>query len=319
MCPITKQPHASPRKMVLIDYGLWAMAYIAFAGMAAFDYDLLRKVKAHGKVRMKREKENSEEDQSNSNSEEESIDVGTFQSKLTTLENERHLPSVEDIYSLLKAAFTSINKEDLVLLQSILMDILVLQPWTRNLDAQEEKALFKMEQIAKKSKEKVVDLTGEQEVESDDELGNIGKVNFCTLLPPASAASRKIPLNKVAAPKEKMTTPQDKEMNTNNTASGGESAKKTFGDADDLLTSVAKVATSTATKSPKIAQITLRESFGKEDDSDTEDDDDDEFLQAETTRGAQKALSAQRNFEDYDNDSEDFEGMSNMYIYELTY
>ena len=57
-------------KKMLDDYGTWAMAHIVFAGMATFDYDLLRRVKIAGKVRgnvIKKERDDSEIDEEGSN------------------------------------------------------------------------------------------------------------------------------------------------------------------------------------------------------------------------------------------------------------
>lgn len=75
--PVTGKPHSKSSKM-LDDYGTWAMAHIAFAGMATFDYDLMRRVKIAGKARgnvIKKEHAESEDDDEGSNNSD--IELGT--------------------------------------------------------------------------------------------------------------------------------------------------------------------------------------------------------------------------------------------------
>jgi hypothetical protein len=67
--PFTGTPHSRSSKM-MDSFGTWAMAHIVFAGMATFDYDLLRRVKFPSKVRgtvIKKECEGSEDDEEGSN------------------------------------------------------------------------------------------------------------------------------------------------------------------------------------------------------------------------------------------------------------
>ena len=301
--PITGKPHSKSSKM-LDDYGTWAMAHIVFAGMATFDYDLLRRVKIAGKVRgnvIKKEREESEDDEVGSNNSDiESGEIGTLASKLTMLKSDRSLPSINDIYSLLKNAITNIDNSNLGLLQSILMDVLVLQPWTRNLDGSEEKAIYRMENVVNKSG-KCVDLTVDTIEISDDDLEIIQKVNFSDL-PTTNGRSAKQPLNHAATPIAKGGN-EKKSPRT-------ESTTKTIGDIDEQTSSNKKAnASSIGKKCPERKGVALQHSYEVESESDTEDEEETDNLNAETLSGACKQLAILQNASYEDDDEADFEGM----------
>ena len=303
-CQITGKPHSKSSKM-LDDYGIWAMAHIAFAGMATFDYDLLRRVKMTTKVRgtvIKKEREDSEDEEEGCiNSDFESCEMGTLASKLTILENDRSLPSINDIYSLLKNAISNIDKNKLGLLQSILKDLLVLQPWTRNLDGTEEKTIYRMENVVNTSG-KVVDLSIDTTEKSDDDMEIIAKVNF-SALPSTYAGSTKKPINHVA-------TPVAKGGNAKKSTST-ESTAKQIGDLDDQTSAPVKTPSSIGKKSPVCQRFPLQHSYGKEDDSDTDDDDEGDYRNAANVPQARKSFSQKHGTRiiDDDDDNDDFVGM----------
>ena len=302
-CPITQRPHAKSAKM-MESFGTWAMAHIVFAGMATFDYDLLRTVKTASKARgtiLKGEKEPSEDDKDGSNSDDDSIDVGTFASKLNTLENELSLPSIDDIHSLLRSAFLRIDNKDLGLLQSILRDLLVLQPWTRSLDAKEEKTLSRMEAIANRSKTNVVDLTADTKENSDDDLSSFQKVNFSAITTTAAGTKKQAV--------QQSTTPASQVPASKITkSSNGSSSKKGF-DIDAQITSFHRQETSKQKISPFAFGNALQTSFGKNDDMDTDSDGDNRLQFAGSEKAAKRALAnSEQDYEDYD--VEGFEGRS---------
>lgn len=309
--PITGKPHSKSSKM-LDDYGTWAMAHIVFAGMATFDYDLLRRVKIAGKVRgnvIKKERDDSEIDEEGSNNSDiESGDIGTLASKITILENDRCLPSINDIYSLLKNAISNIDNSKLGLLQSILMDVLVLQPWTRNLDGSEEKTIYRMENVVNKSG-KCVDLTVDTIEISDDDMETIGKVNFSDL-PTTNAKSVKQPINHAATPIAKGGNAK--------IFSSTESTAKTIGDLDDQTSAPRKASTSSrGKKSPERKGVALQRSYEDAAQSDTDDEVEDDDLNAETMREAIQNLATfqHANYEDDDDtDDADFQGMYGIVI-----
>ena len=295
--PVTGKRHSKSSKM-LDDYGTWAMAHIAFAGMATFDYDLLRRIKVAGKARgnvIKKEEPESEEDEEGSpNSDNELRDNGTLASKLTILENDLALPSIIDIYSLLKNAICNIDTNNLGLLQSILMDVLVLQSWTRNLDGLEEKAVYRLENVVNKSG-KIVDLTQDTNENSDDDMDVIQKVKFGAI-PTTNTASMKIPINPAR-------TPTAKGGNTKISKSA-ESTSKMVGDMDEQTSTSRTTSTDFSKKSPGNLGVSLQPSFGNGETSDTEDEDMDDSLNAETEKGARRQLKILQK-DHYDDDAVD--------------
>ena len=300
--PVTGTPHTRSSQM-LDDFGTWAMAHIAFAGMAAFDYDLLRKVKTSGKARghvFKREVEEKADDEDGSNnSDNESIDVGTLASKLTTLENELSLPCIDDIYTLLKSAISTIDNNKLGLLQSILMDMIVLQPWTRNLDGIEEKELSRMENVGQKSGLKITDLSQDH---SDDDLTTLHNLNFSDL--PTSLIGKKQPL-------QLASTPSAKVSKTNTSSGSAKSTTKTLENLDDQLSVPRSSKPIIPRKSPHPTGVTLVASFPSSFVDGSESEEEIDVINAETTQGAQKVLAAMKDNNDDDDDIDDdyFDGM----------
>ena len=311
-CPITGKPHSKSSKM-LDNYGIWAMAHIAYAGMATFDYDLLRRVKMTSKVRgtvIKKEREESADDEVECiNSDFESCEVGSLASKITILEHDQSLPSIDDIYSLLKQAISNIDNTNLELLQSILKDVLVLQPWTRNLDGSEEKTLYRMENVVNKSR-KVINLTEDTTEISDDDMQTIAKVNF-SALPSTHAGSTKKPVNLVATPVGNGGNAK-KSSNTDSTA-------KKIGDQDEQRSAQRKTPTSMEKKSQENERLPLQQSFAPGDYSDTDEDEEYDGISTATAKGAMKSVADKQNssFNDDDDDDDDFEGMF-LYLYNIT-
>jgi hypothetical protein len=299
---------------MLDDYGVYAMAHIVYAGMATFDYDLVRRVKMSSKVRgtmIKKEKEESADDEEDCiNSDFESCEVGSLASKITILENDRSLPSIDDIYSLLKHAISNIDNTNLGLLQSILKDILVLQPWTRTLDGSEEKTLYRMENVVNKSG-KVINLTEDTAEISDDDMQTIAKVNFSEL-PSTHAGSTKNPVNHVA-------TPVGKGDNAKKSSSTESTAKK-IGDQDERTSALRKTPTSMEKKSLERKNTSLHHSYGKGDCSDTDEDEENDSTNATTAKRAMKSVRDKQNssFDDDDDDDDDNDHFGGMFIYLYT-
>ena len=121
-------------------------------------------------------------------------EVCTLTSTMTSLEKESLVPTITDLQALLKSAFSTMTKDDQYLYQSILMDIQVLQPWCRKLDYAEVKALTRMENLAK-SKSKLVDLTNQDDGDSDDE-GAFIKLSF-QQIPQSLKQGKKTPIANV--------------------------------------------------------------------------------------------------------------------------
>lgn len=244
---------------------------------------------------IKKEEAESEEDEEGSpNSDIELGDNGILASKLTILENDLSLPSVIDIYSLLKNAICNIDTNNLGLLQSILMDVLVLQSWTRNLDGLEEKAIYRMDNVVNKSG-KIVDLTQDTTENSDDDMDVIQKVKFGDL-PTTNTASMKIPINPAR-------TPTAKGGNTKISKSA-ESTSKMVGDMDEQTSTSRTTSTAIRRKSPGNLAVSLQQSFGRGQQSDTEDEEMDDNLNAETEEGARRQLKNLQN-DRYDDDADD--------------
>ena len=140
--PITHEFHQS-FKATSSHVGIHAMAFIAQAGFAFFEQHLLRIYTSFG-ARPKKDKDIAyDEDRDDDDT---SADTTSLTSALLTLEKNAVLPTIADLMPFLKKAFSGMPKEDLALFQSILMDIWVLQPWTRRLDYREERLITKMEQ-----------------------------------------------------------------------------------------------------------------------------------------------------------------------------
>jgi len=169
--PLSKKLHATAKEAA--DYmGTYTMAHIALAGCAYFDLGKLSKQqltlqgKSHIKKENKKDVSSSDEVEEDSNYEKDCHIEGMTQA-IGQLIDDNTLPTVEEVQSILKKAFTSLKDNEHLLLQSILPDLYVLQPWTKPLDYQEKIMLQKM-QFSEMIRGKTIDLTNGDSEEDDD-------------------------------------------------------------------------------------------------------------------------------------------------------
>ena len=187
---------------------------------------------------------------------------------MTSLEKDSLVPTITDLHALLKSAFSSMTKEDQHLYQSILMDILVLQPWSRKLDSAEVKALTRMENLVK-SRSKLMDLTQEDNGDSDDE-GSFTKLTFQPI-PLSLHQGKKLPVANV--PSTPLTTAA---TTSTKTPQSKQSAEKMLGtDEDDTHRSRNEKVSSKITDDKETSDST--ESDGEPADNQAQNSENDDF------------------------------------------
>lgn len=183
--------HATAKAMAA-NSSLVTMSTIAQAGVAHFDLGYLQRLKTSTtKVsRQKIKKQMSDdmdsdphEDQPSDNVDELEVEMDSVQKVIATLVRNQTLPKIEDFISFFKKAFSNLQHQDFLCLQSIIQDLWILQPWTRPLDYKEE---VQLQKLTNNTKESVIDLTKPGE---DSESEKIDTIVFKKL------SSRKLPAN----------------------------------------------------------------------------------------------------------------------------
>ena len=313
--PITHEFHQT-FKATSNHVGIHAMAYIAQAGFAFFEQNLLRKYSSFG-ARTKKEKDIAyDEDRDDDDT---IADTTTLISALLTLEKNVVLPTIADLMPFLKQAFSGLPKEDLALFQSILMDIWVLQPWTRRLDYNEERLITKMEQ--RPPAEDLAEDENEEGDKNEDEEKKFANLIFETIetsqvqsTKNATAGTPKS--SEPSAVHAAASTPKSIKTSTSSSVSSNPkktpiSAVKTMGEVNEGVYSNRKLDnTSTKAGTRKIgkkAKDTIQQHGSDDDDEDNEYDNED----GQPAKKNKIVASEGENDEDSDEDTEDSEGNNN--------
>lgn len=278
--PITNEFHQS-FKATSNHVGIHAMAYIAQAGFAFFEQNLLRKYTSFG-ARNKKDKDiANDEDRDDDDT---IADTTSLISALLTLEKNAVLPTIADLMPFLKQAFSGMPKEDLALFQSILMDIWVLQPWTRRLDNNEERLITKMEQ--RPPAENIAEEENEEGDKNEDEEKTFANLIFETIgtsqIQTAGNAIAGTPKSsKPSAVHATASTPKSSKTSTSSSVSSNTkktplSALKTMEEDNDVDYSKSKLnSTSTTESTRRIAKRSRKANQQQDADEDDEGDDDD--------------------------------------------
>lgn len=189
---ITGKYHASA-KATAENIGCVRMAYMVQAGLFYFDSNhVSTKLKPlptkFAKSASKKGNILHDEDSDTpvDKSEEEGLVMNSMHKSIKIMEDNRDLPKVDDLSVFLKKAFSEIELQDFKLFQSILPDLYILQPFTRQLDYKEEVQVNRATAMPKKQGCPTVDLSNA--VDDSDEDG-IGGMNFQAI------SSRKIAVN----------------------------------------------------------------------------------------------------------------------------
>jgi hypothetical protein len=309
--PITHEFHQT-FKATSNHVGIHAMAYIAQAGFAFFEQNLLRKYSSFG-ARTKKDKDIAyDEDRDDDDT---IADTTTLISALLTLEKNVVLPTIADLMPFLKQAFSGMPKEDLALFQSILMDIWVLQPWTRRLDYNEERLITKMEQ-----RPPAEDLAEDENEEGDknkDEEKTFANLIFETIetsqVQSAVNATAGTPKSSVpSAVHATASTPKSSKTSTSSSVSSNTkktpiSAVKTMGEVNEGVYSNRKLDnTSTREGTGKIGKKAKHrlQQHGSDDDEDEEYDNED----GQPAKRSKSAAIEGEDDEDSDEDTVDSKG-----------
>ena len=117
-------------------------------------------------------------------------DLESLLTNLKDLANNNRIPQLDDLYAFLKKAFSSLNQNDHLFLQSILLDLYVLQQWTRPWDYREIQSLRTLHQQQNK---KVVDITDEPD--EYDAYSGLGLETFSFSKVALSSARGKQPVS----------------------------------------------------------------------------------------------------------------------------
>ena len=133
-------------------------------------------------------------------------------------------------------------------------------------------------------------------------MTTLQKLNFSDL--PTSLSSKKQPL-------QQATTPSAKGGKTNTASGSAKSTTKTLENLDDQLSAPRASKPVVPRKNIQPTGVSLETSFPTSYNEETESDEENDFINAETTQGAQKVLASMRGikYDDDDTDDDDFNGM----------
>lgn len=316
--PVTHDFHQS-FKATSNHVGIHAMAFIAQAGFAFFELNLLRKYTSFG-ARTKKDKDSAyDEDREDDDT---IVDTTSLISALLTLEKNAVLPTIADLMQFLKQAFSKMPKEDLALFQSILMDIWVLQKWTRRLDNYEERLITKMEQ--RPPAEDFAEEENEEGDKNEDEEKTFANLTFETIVTSQvqSAVNATADTPKSSEPSTvhaTASTPKSSKTPTSSSVSSNTkktpvNALKTMGEDNELVYSNSKLKNTTTKQSThsigKKSRQTNQQSIADEDEADEEYGNEDR----QPEKKSKIAACEEEHDEDYDEDTVDSEGNNNNKI-----
>jgi len=191
---LTKKRHATPKEAAE-NMATFSMACIVQAGYTHFDTTLLHLPTKMVTKKIRKGATSSKAEEASDDGEEEIMeryddDLESLVTSLKDLANNNRIPQLDDLYAFLKKAFSSLNQNDHLFLQSILLDLYVLQQWTRPWDYRE---LQSLRTLHLQQNKKVVDIT--DEADEYDEYSGLGLQDFSFSKVALSSARGKQPVS----------------------------------------------------------------------------------------------------------------------------